>query len=126
MTLDNGQFEELVTEAIDNIPKQYQDKMKTVAILVQDYPTPAQVQKLQLKNGRQLFGLYEGVPLPQRGGAVRMIAPDTITIFKHPMQEMFTSLHGLKTQIFETLWHEVAHYFGLDHQAIHAAHNHKK
>lgn len=111
-------FEKLVAEAIDNIPTQYQEKMKSVAILVRDTPTFLQHQKLQLR-GRQLFGLYEGVPLPQRGGAVYMTPPDVITIFKHPMMELFPTEATLKKQIFETLWHEVAHYFGLNHEQIH-------
>lgn len=118
-------FEQLVAEAIDNIPTHYQEKMQSVAILVQDYPSLEQQHKLQLR-GRQLYGLYEGVPLPQRGGAIRAITPDVITIFRHPMMELFPDRTALKKQVFETLWHEVAHYFGLDHQAIHEAHQNKK
>ena len=114
-------FEELVSEAIDRIPQKYQQKMQHVAILVSEEPTIEQRQKLGLRHCDALFGLYEGVPLPKRGGGMLQIPPDVITIFKHPMMDMFTSIEALRKQINETLWHEVAHFFGLNHAQIHAA-----
>lgn len=120
----DDQFSQYVSEAIDSIPSMYQEKMRSVAILVEDYPTPLQREKLQLRRGTGLFGLYEGVPLPKRGGAVYTTVPDTITIFKHPMMDLFTSPTSLKQQIQETLWHEVAHYFGLNHDQIDKAKKH--
>lgn len=116
-----SRFEELVADAIDHIPEQYQAKMKHVAILVADGPSPAQRQKLGLRSCDALFGLYEGVPLPQRGGNMLQIPPDVITIFMHPMLELFPDEAALKKQIYKTLWHEVAHFFGLNHDQIHAA-----
>ncbi len=116
-------FEQYVTEAIDAIPTKYREKMKHVAIIVEDEPTPAQRQHLGLRSCNALYGLYEGVPLPKRGGATLSLPPDRITIFRHPMMELFTEPKALKAQIKETLWHEVAHFFGLDHQQIHHAKN---
>ncbi|MCA9324130.1 metallopeptidase family protein [Candidatus Saccharibacteria bacterium] len=115
------QFEQLVSEAIDHIPAQYQEKMKHVAIIVEDMPAQEQRQKLGLRHCDALFGLYEGVPLPQRGGYTLQIPPDKITIFKHPMVELFPDIASLKKQIYKTLWHEVAHLFGLNHDQIHKA-----
>lgn len=114
-------FEELVSEAIDRIPEKYQEKMKHVAILVADEPTIEQKRALGLRHCDALFGLYEGIPLPKRGGSTLQVPPDIITIFKHPMVDIFTELNGLKKQINETVWHEVAHFFGLNHAQIHAA-----
>ena len=51
------------------------------------------------------------------------IPPDIITIFKHPMTELFPEPEALKKQIYKTLWHETAHFFGLDHAQIHKAQN---
>ncbi len=116
-------FESYVTQAIDEIPKKYQEKMKHVAILIEDEPTPQQKERLGLRHCDALFGLYEGVPLTKRGGAVLTISPDKITLFKHPMLELFPDATSLKTQIKETLWHEVAHFFGLNHEQIHRAKN---
>jgi predicted Zn-dependent protease with MMP-like domain len=114
-------FELIVSDAIDNIPEKYQSKMKDILFKVEEEPTQAQRVKLGLRSCDALFGLYEGVPLTQRNGAVHSIVPDVITIFKHPMIEMYSSEISLKKQVYETVWHEVAHYFGLDHKMIHKA-----
>ena len=119
MMLMENKFEEMVQEAIDHIPEQYQQKMEHVAIVIEEEPSDHQRQKLGLRQCDALFGLYEGIPLPNRGGVKLQIQPDVITIFKHPMLDIFTTEQSLKKQIYETLWHEVAHFFGLDHGQIH-------
>lgn len=113
-------FQSYVSEAIDTIPEQYQDKMKHVAILVEHEPTEQQRRALGLRDCDALFGLYEGVPLPLRGGRILQIQPDIITIFRQPMTQLFPDPEALKNQVRKTLWHEVAHYFGLDHDDIDA------
>lgn len=114
-------FEILVSQAIDNIPERYQSKIKNVVFKVEEQPSIEQRQKLGLRDCDALFGLYEGVPLTKRNGAVHSIVPDVITIFRRPMIDIFTDEKDLKKQVFETIWHEVAHYFGLDHSQIHKA-----
>jgi predicted Zn-dependent protease with MMP-like domain len=114
-------FENIVSDAIDNIPENYQLKLKDVVFKVEDKPTQKQRQKLGLRDCDALFGLYEGVPLTQRNGAVHAIVPDVITIFMYPMVDIFKDETALKKQVYETVWHEVAHYFGLDHRMIHRA-----
>lgn len=114
-------FEQYVSEAVDNIPKQYLEKMKHVAIMIEEMPTMEQRHRLGLRQCDALYGLYEGIPLTKRGGATLSVPPDRITIFKHPMIEFFSEPTALKAQIKETLWHEVAHFFGLDHEQIHQA-----
>ncbi len=116
-------FENLVSEAIDNIPKMYQDKIKNVLFSVEDMPSLEQRKKLGLRSCDALFGLYEGIPLTKRNGAVHSIVPDKITVFRYPMINIFTDTNELKKQVYETIWHEVAHYFGLDHKQIHSAKN---
>jgi predicted Zn-dependent protease with MMP-like domain len=63
--------------------------------------------------------LYQGVPLARRHGAINSYPPDKITIFKRPMLAYVNSLSELEEQVRHTLWHEVAHYFGLNHDQIH-------
>jgi predicted Zn-dependent protease with MMP-like domain len=116
-------FEELVSEAIDHIPDQYQEKIQNVVFKTEDMPGDEQRRKLGLRSCDALYGLYEGVPLTKRNGSVPSIVPDVITIFKYPMVHMHQTELSLKKQIYETVWHEVAHYFGLDHKAIHAFKN---
>lgn len=123
--MDDDLFERYVADAIDHIPEQYQEKMKSIAIVVADEPTVEQRVKLRLKPYGGLFGLYEGVPLPRRGGATLTIPPDIITIFRYPMVHIYQDPTELKKQVYETLWHEVAHFFGLDHDDMHKAKKHK-
>jgi predicted Zn-dependent protease with MMP-like domain len=74
--------------------------------------------QLKLYPNETLFGLYEGVPLPARGGMTKLL-PDKITIFKNPALIYSRNAEELKEHIRHTIWHEVAHYYGLDHKRIH-------
>jgi predicted Zn-dependent protease with MMP-like domain len=118
--MDTFSFEELVAEAIDSIPQKYQEKMSHVAILVDDVPSDTQRKMLGLRPCDYLYGLYEGIPLTKRSGTIISVPPDKITIFKHPMIELFPDVKNLRKQIKQTLWHEVGHFFGLNHDMIDA------
>lgn len=118
--ISDEQFENLIGEAMDAIPETYAKNMKNVGITWDAEPTKNQRKKLLLRGDQQLFGLYEGIPLTQRGSNYTFVLPDKITIFKHPMVDMISDLGLLKKQIAKTLWHEVAHHFGLNHQQIEA------
>lgn len=118
MELDEQKFEKYLAEAIDNIPKPYSDRLQNVAFILEDDPTPEQRLKLNLYPNETLFGLYEGVPLPARNGSLKLL-PDKITIFKNPLLRASPNEPALKRNIGHTVWHEVAHYFGLDHARIH-------
>lgn len=111
-------FEELIADAMDSLPKQF-EKVKNVAIVLEDEPTQEQRARLHLHDGVTLYGLYEGVPLPRRQGATNLL-PDKITLFKKPLSMHVSSVDELRGQIRRTLWHELAHYYGLDHTQIRA------
>src|SRR5579884_851073 len=112
-----NEFEALVNEALDELPKEHVDHLKNVAILYEDEPTAEQRRALALRNDMTLLGLYEGVPLSQRQGMTRSL-PDKITLFIGPLSRKSNSLAELKEEIKHTLWHEIAHYYGLDHKRI--------
>ncbi|HSX34057.1 MAG TPA: metallopeptidase family protein [Candidatus Saccharimonadales bacterium] len=116
--VDDDQFADLIDRAFGTLPKAHRTAVKNVAIVYADDPTPAQREQLQLACNETLYGLYEGIPLSKRQG-VTSYPPDKITIFKGPLQQGSNSLEDLQTNIHHTLWHEVAHYFGLDHAQIH-------
>lgn len=118
------QFGAIVSEAIDSIPKPYIDKLENVAFIIEDMPTPSQSQRLGLRCNDLLFGLYEGVPLPQRMGTTKLL-PDKITLFKKPLGMVSHNVEDLTKRIKHTVWHEVAHYYGLDHKRIHELGNQK-
>lgn len=117
--LPQNEFEDLVEQAIARIKEPYKSGLKNIAFLVEDEPSEAQRKQLGLHCNQTLFGLYEGVPLPQRGGSTKLL-PDLISIFKGPLERASTSSHELADQVGRTVWHEVAHYYGLNHDRIHA------
>lgn len=119
ISVSNEEFNQFASEAVDSLPSQYLDHLNNVAIVVEDEPTPEQRQKLHLVNGVTLFGLYEGIPLTNRSGNYSLVLPDKITIFKLPIEASCNSLDELKEQIKRTLWHEIAHHYGLGHDRIH-------
>jgi predicted Zn-dependent protease with MMP-like domain len=119
LEISTEQFESLVTDAIDTVPEPYKSQMQNIAFFVEDEPSEQQRQKLGLRPCQSLFGLYEGVPLPARGGNSTNILPDRITVFRRTHELFASNMADMKKQVHNTVWHEVAHYFGLDHKRIH-------
>lgn len=117
--VSDEQFASYIQEALDHIPAEHMKAVRNVAIVYEDEPSAEQRHALQLQCHETLFGLYEGVPLAKRQG-VTSYPPDKITIFKGPMERTMDSVPALKEEVRHTVWHEVAHYFGLDHDQIHA------
>lgn len=116
--VSDEQFQELINQALEELPGEHVRNIKNVAILYEDHPTPQQREELKLHCNQTLLGLYEGVPLSKRQGMTRLI-PDKITLFKGPLQSQADDVAGLKESIKHTLWHEIAHYYGLNHDKIH-------
>ncbi|HKX73416.1 MAG TPA: metallopeptidase family protein [Candidatus Saccharimonadales bacterium] len=119
MEISDDEFSKLIGEALDELPAKYTDNMDNVAIVYEDDPTPIQREELKLHCDDSLFGLYQGIPLTQRGAGYNLALPDKITIFKNPILSVSPDMAALKKQIKHTLWHEIAHHFGLDHDRIH-------
>lgn len=118
--ITDEEFDTLITNALNAIPKLYVEKLDNVAIVIADEPSPEQRQKLKLHCNHLLFGLYEGIPLTRRGTGYSMVLPDKITLFKFPILAVSNTMNELQAQVTHTLWHEIAHYYGLNHDDIHA------
>lgn len=111
-------FEQLVEEGIAAIPERFLQMLKNVRIVVEDEPTRAQLSAGRVRAGYTLFGLYEGVPQPARGGGYNLILPDKITIFQRPIENNCRTDDEIRAQVKETVWHEIAHHFGFDEGAV--------
>jgi predicted Zn-dependent protease with MMP-like domain len=116
--ISDDEFQRLINEALEALPGEHVRNIKNVAILYEDEPTPEQRTKLALRHDQTLLGLYEGQPLSERQGMTRLF-PDKITLFKVPLMRYANNEAELREEIKHTLWHEIAHYYGLDHQRIH-------
>ncbi|MEK7109113.1 MAG: metallopeptidase family protein [Patescibacteria group bacterium] len=129
------EFEQLIEEEFPNaIPEKFRPHIKNVAFLVEDEPS-AEVRKNEgLGPNETLLGLYQGIPYPMRGDWYGMGAtmPDTITLYQKPIEEEASELshsnilqndrmtyeNYLRRIIRETIWHEVAHLFGMDEHTV--------
>jgi predicted Zn-dependent protease with MMP-like domain len=113
----HDEFQRLINQALEELPGEHVKNIKNVAILYEDLPTEEQRLRSELRPDQTLLGLYEGLPLTKRQGMTRVL-PDKITLFRIPLQWQASTVEQLKENIKHTLWHEIAHYYGLDHDKI--------
>lgn len=118
MYISDEEFDQLITRAMDELPQKYIEGLENVAIVQADEPTEEQKIKMKLGEHHLLLGLYEGIPLTQRGNGYSFVLPDKITLFKHSILAVTQNETELFEQIKRTLWHEIAHYYGLNHHRI--------
>lgn len=116
--LTDERFDALITRAMDELPQEYIRGLQNVAIVMADKPSPEQNQQLKLRHDSLLLGLYEGIPQTHKTGNEAGLLPDKITLFKYPILAVSGNDNELFEQIKRTLWHEIAHYYGLDHDRI--------
>lgn len=113
--LSERRFRELVAEVLDGLPPVFAALLDNVAVLVEEEPDPAVLEDLGMDpdEGDELFGLYEGTPLDQRGVEYGAL-PDRVTIYRGPIVRMAHTRREVVEQIRETVLHELGHHFGLD------------
>jgi predicted Zn-dependent protease with MMP-like domain len=111
--MERERFEELVARAVNNLPQEFLDRLDNVDVLVDDYPTTAQMQKGRVTTGSVLLGLYEGVPQTRRSSHYGMVLPDKITIFQKPIEFRCLTEEEISREIERVVRHEIAHHFGI-------------
>ena len=125
------EFEQLIEWEFENaIPEKFRSHIKNVAFLVEDEPSQ-EVRRVEgLQQGETLLGYYHGIPTPMRGDWYGMgtTMPDTITLYQWPIEETAAEMARLNLDmahevavrqvIRETIWHEVAHHFGMDEHTV--------
>jgi predicted Zn-dependent protease with MMP-like domain len=109
-------FEVLVEEALETIPDEFKEQMKNVTVLVAQEPDEETLERVGVREGHILLGLYQGVPLTAQGIAGGM---ERITIFQQAIE---TYCRGdpdrIRDQVRRTVLHELAHHFGIDHDEM--------
>jgi predicted Zn-dependent protease with MMP-like domain len=113
------QFRELVEEAIDTIPRKFAREVRNLAIVIEDEPSAALLEEMEMGPDDLLLGLYQGTPLKDRGWGYGNQLPDRVTLFQDHIEE---DCDGDEDQIVvaigETLIHELGHYFGMSEEEI--------
>jgi len=112
-------FEKIVREGISQIPEKFLKKLENVEIVIEDEPNPYQWRKLKSR-GMRLFGLYQGVPQTKRYNYGEVL-PDKITIFQKPIEEVAKTESEIREAVKNTVWHEIAHHFGMTEEQIQKA-----
>ena len=117
--MDKNEIRKEVARVLDKLPRQFRKQLHNVEIVVEERPG----EELFLDAGLDpehdtLYGLYQGIPLPDRPSLYPPILPDKITIFAEPLLEDFPDPDELREQIRVTVLHEIAHYFGFDDDEI--------
>ena len=114
-------FQSLIDQAMSDLPQEYIQNLDNVAITYADAPTPEQLEKQHVGKNQVLLGLYEGIPQTARyASGYSGVLPDKITLFKQPLLQQSANETELYQQIKRTIWHEIAHHYGLDHHHIDA------
>jgi predicted Zn-dependent protease with MMP-like domain len=111
-------FQRLVEAALDDIPPRFREAMKNVAIVVEDEPSPALLDEMEIEPPDSLYGLYQGTPLTERGWGYGNALPDRVTLFQRVIEEDSEDAEDAIVCIAETLIHEIGHYFGLSEEEI--------
>ncbi len=105
--MTDAEFDEHVRAALDALPPHVAAALQNIAVVVEE----------ENSEDPDLFGLYEGVPLTERG-AEAPLQPDRIAIYRGPLTEDFTDLAELRDEIRITVLHELGHYFGIDEDRL--------
>jgi len=121
MKISDGKFEKIVEQGISEIPQKFLKKLDNVAIVIEDEPNPEQKKELKLRSDYVLFGLYEGIEQTRRGNNYTAVLPDKITIFKQPIEEYCSNEKEIAAIVTNTVWHEIAHHFGMDEHKVRQA-----
>ncbi len=115
-----ARFQRLVAQAINSLPEELLSLLDNVEIVVEPFPTPAQLRRAGVEPPGTLLGLYEGVPRTERGGYYNLVPPDRITIFQQPIEAISRNEDEMFRHVQETILHELAHHFGFDEDHIQA------
>jgi predicted Zn-dependent protease with MMP-like domain len=116
--MTDEEFSALVDEALSDLPAEIRQRLDNVAVVTAVWPSGEEMRLAGVDQPWQLFGLYEGVPLPRRGTHYNLVAPDRIVIYQGPLQRAFASTTDMRHQVRRTVVHEVAHHFGLTERRI--------
>ena len=118
--MTRARFERLVADALETMPYAFRQAVRNVAVIVEDAPAPELLDDVGVDPPDTLFGLYEGVPLPERDWARGNALPDRITLFQEPIEAASQNDDEIVVTISETVIHEFGHYFGLSEEEIEA------
>jgi predicted Zn-dependent protease with MMP-like domain len=117
--LNHQELRKEVARVVDKLPKEFHQQLRNVEFVIETRPSRALLRAEGLDPDHDtLYGIYEGVPLPERSALDPPLLPDKITLFAEPLLQDFADPDALREEIRLTVLHEIAHYFGMDEEEL--------
>jgi len=110
----HAEFESLVERALRSLPPQFKEKIRNVAVVVEDWADDETLDELGIEPPDTIYGLYRGTDITRRDSSYGNVLPDTIHIYQGPIEEDCVDAEEMAELVRDTVIHEVGHYFGLD------------
>ena len=117
--MNRASFEELVAKALRTIPRKFKEKLENISVEVEDEASSETLEDVGIEDGT-LYGLYQGVPLTERGWNYGNVLPDRIVIYQRPIEEDARNAEEIEEIVRDTVMHEIGHYFGFDDRELYA------
>ena len=118
--MDRSTFAGHALTVIGSLPEDLRGRLYNLQVVVEDWPSKAQLREAGVVGEDTLYGLYDGQPLTERGADYGLILPDRITLFRGPHLEAADDVAGLLAELRRTVLHELAHHFGIDDDRLQA------
>ncbi len=118
LKFERERFEELVAEAIDELPVEFRKRIENVDVVVETRPSHEILQQQGIRPPGTLLGLYQGIPLKKRGLSYANVLPDRITIYQEPIETVCRDEKAIKGKVKEVFMHELGHHFGMSEEDL--------
>jgi predicted Zn-dependent protease with MMP-like domain len=118
MRLSRKEFEEAVVSGLKMLPGFFRAKMENVDVVIEEQASQDVLSEMEIRSPFELLGLYQGIPLSQRGFYYGNVLPDKITLFQRPIESMCRTKKEVEEKVREVVIHEIGHYFGLDDERL--------
>ena len=116
--LSRTEFERVVSEALESLPKRFADMVENVVISVEEEPSAEDLDSIEDDDDSELLGIYRGVALTERSYDDAPFLPDEIAVFRGPINRVARTREEAVHEVRETVIHELGHYFGLDDEEM--------
>lgn len=116
--MTHAEFESLVERALGSLPRQFKEKIRNVAVVVEDWADDETLDELGIEPPDTIYGLYRGTDITRRDSSYGNVLPDTIHIYQGPIEEDCVDVDEMAELVRDTVIHEIGHYFGLDDETM--------
>lgn len=116
--MQKEEFEKLVEDALKTIPRKFRKLLDNISVIVEDNPSRSAYSSTRTPSSHLILGTYHGVPYQHRGPFYGNVAPDVITIYQKPIEQICSTRDQIKEKIQEVIIHEIGHYFGFSDRQL--------